>query len=181
MFIKCAIPVFDGLLPEPHNRAVLELLFVMAHWHGLAKLRLHNDLTLEVMDAETVVLGDKLRAFSQKTCPAFDTKELHREFNARIRRQTSARKRSRTANAQDSTPAHNTTTTTEQRQSPRINEARHASTSTRSRQAGRRRKTFNLSTYKLHSHGDYVATIKRYGTTDSYSTEPVHDVINSLL
>jgi hypothetical protein len=39
--------------------------------------------------------------------------------------------------------------------------------------AGRILKSFNLSTYKFHSLGDYVETIRRYGTTDSYSTEVV--------
>jgi hypothetical protein len=33
-----AIPVFTGLLPEPHDGQVSKLLFVLAHWHGLAKL-----------------------------------------------------------------------------------------------------------------------------------------------
>jgi hypothetical protein len=42
----------------------------------------------------------------------------------------------------------------------------------------RRRITFNLNTYKLYSYGDYVATIRKYGTTDSYSTVPVHDASN---
>ena len=37
----------------------------------------------------------------------------------------------------------------------------------------RKRKIFNLNTYKNHSLGDYVQTIRMYGTTDSYSTEPV--------
>lgn len=36
-------------------------------------------------------------------------------------------------------------------------------------------KTLNLNTYKAHSHGDYAATIRRYGTTDSYTTEPVRN------
>jgi hypothetical protein len=34
----------------------------------------------------------------------------------------------------------------------------------------RRPKTFSLKTYKTHALGDYVACIKRYGTTDSYTT-----------
>jgi hypothetical protein len=38
---------------------------------------------------------------------------------------------------------------------------------------GRRRKTLNLNTFKGHSAGDYVNTIREYGTCDSYSTEPV--------
>lgn len=40
-------------------------------------------------------------------------------------------------------------------------------------QAARRAKTFNLQTYKLHALGDYSASIWNFGTTDSYSTEPV--------
>lgn len=32
---------------------------------------------------------------------------------------------------------------------------------------------FNLSTYKLHALGDYANTIRRRGTTDSYSTQMV--------
>jgi hypothetical protein len=39
--------------------------------------------------------------------------------------------------------------------------------------AARRPKTFNLQTYKFHALGDYVKTIRRYGTCDSYSTEIV--------
>lgn len=37
----------------------------------------------------------------------------------------------------------------------------------------RKPKHLNLKTYKYHALGDYVSTIRRYGTTDSYSTEPV--------
>lgn len=37
----------------------------------------------------------------------------------------------------------------------------------------RRRKGISLHTYKHHALGDYVDTIRRYGTTDSYSTETV--------
>jgi hypothetical protein len=70
---QCAIPVFDGLLPEPHNSEVLQLLFVAAHWHGLAKLRLHNDFTLDILDSVTRSLGQLLRNFNDKTCAAFVT------------------------------------------------------------------------------------------------------------
>jgi hypothetical protein len=37
----------------------------------------------------------------------------------------------------------------------------------------RKPKQLNLKTYKYHSLGDYVDTIKRFGTTDSYSTQGV--------
>lgn len=39
--------------------------------------------------------------------------------------------------------------------------------------SGCRPKTLNLRTYKLHALGDYTATIRLYGTTDSYSTQTV--------
>jgi hypothetical protein len=137
---QCAIPVFEGLLPEPHNTTVLRLLFTFAHWHGLAKLRLHTDATLAILDDETTKLGQQLRAFQTQTSTAFATSELKREADARQRRQASAPGPSPLANA--------VSQTTNQR----------------------RPKTFNLKTYKVHALGDYVATIKRYGTTDSYTT-----------
>jgi len=37
----------------------------------------------------------------------------------------------------------------------------------------RKPKHLNLQTYKYHALGDYVSAIRRYGTTDSYSTQPV--------
>lgn len=39
--------------------------------------------------------------------------------------------------------------------------------------SSRKLKQLNLKTYKYHSLGDYVETIRRFGTTDSYSTQPV--------
>ena len=33
--------------------------------------------------------------------------------------------------------------------------------------------TFNLATYKYHALADYINIIRKYGTTDSYSTELV--------
>lgn len=38
---------------------------------------------------------------------------------------------------------------------------------------GPRTKRFNLSTYKFHAMGDYVRTIKLFGTTDSFTTQIV--------
>jgi hypothetical protein len=121
----------------------------MAHWHGLAKLRMHHDYTLEIMDQVTTTLGGKLRAFCEQTCPSFSTKELRREFDARVRPQGEG-----VAASEERAPNN-------------------------SRKVNRRLpKTFNLHTYKLHSLGDYVATIRKYGTTDSYSTEPVRSTFS---
>jgi hypothetical protein len=38
---------------------------------------------------------------------------------------------------------------------------------------GPQRKQFSLQTYKFHALGDYPAMIRHFGTSDSYSTQPV--------
>ena len=43
-----------------------------------------------------------------------------------------------------------------------------------------KKKKLNLNTYKFHALGDYVATIRLFGTMDSYSTQvvsPIRSVI----
>jgi hypothetical protein len=42
-------------------------------------------------------------------------------------------------------------------------------------------KAFNLSTYKWHALGDYANTIRRYGTTDNYSTQTVSRLKNPIM
>lgn len=149
---QCAIPVFAGLLPEPHNSEVLKLLFLLGHWHRLAKLRIHTDETLELLENVTEGLGNHLRKFVTHTCPAFATRELRREAEGRRRR--TARENAGVANVSHGVELTN----------------------------GRRPKVLNLSTYKLHSLGDYAAQIRMFGTTDSYSTQPVgHTALLVLL
>jgi hypothetical protein len=41
---------------------------------------------------------------------------------------------------------------------------------------GPRTKRFNLATYKFHAMGDYVRTIRLFGTTDSFTTQIVSTV-----
>lgn len=89
MLQQCALPVLDGLLPTPHNEAILDLVFVMGCWHAYAKLRLHTEHTLASFEQVTTDLGVLLRHFSMVTCGAFKTTELPRERAARIRRITS--------------------------------------------------------------------------------------------
>lgn len=115
----------------------------MAHWHGLAKLRLHTDYTLNHLEGVTSILGAQLRRFQTKTCAAFDTVELKREVDARKRRQ-----------ARVSSGANISAPTTVPQKS----------------------KTFNLNTYKNHALGDYANTIRKYGTSDLYSTELVGQI-----
>lgn len=147
--LQCSIPVFDGLLPEPHNRAVLKLLFLTSHWHALAKLRMHIDLTLDIFDCVTSLVGAEFRHFSDKTCSQFATRELPREKDARKRRLAKKAQRSSHAGS---------------------NEAADFASSDADIPLS---KTLNIDTYKHHSLGDYPRIIRLYGTTDSYSTEPV--------
>jgi len=147
---QCAIPVFEGLLPSPHNEIVLDALFVLASWHACAKLRLHTDHTLNFLEKTTATLGVLLRCFTRLTCASFKTTELPRE--------SAARRRRRAANAKQSTvnPPNSTT---------------GASPTTKPK--GPKLKFFNLNTVKFHSLGHYAETIRRFGTTDSYSTQIV--------
>jgi hypothetical protein len=78
--------VLDGLLPEPYNTAILDLVFAMGCWHAYAKLRLHTEHTLASFERLTADLGTLLRYFSTVTCSEFKTTELPRERAARIRR-----------------------------------------------------------------------------------------------
>ena len=66
---------------------MLSLLFVLAHWHGLAKLRTHTDHTLKILDDRTSDLGSDFRAFFKDVCQNVSTKELKRESEARKRRE----------------------------------------------------------------------------------------------
>ena len=128
-------------MPEPHNTYVLKVLFDMAHWHGLAKLHMHTDTTLDLFSRVTASFGNSLREFKEKTCKMYTTRELERERAARMRRQ---------AKGMTKTSMHQ----------------KHNS-------GARQPKQLNLKTYKFHALGDYVQTIRQFGTTDSYSTQPV--------
>jgi len=180
----------------------------MAHWHALAKLRLHTDITLAAMDSMTVLLGNKLRLFQRKTCSAFSTQELKRERDARVRRQNPKTKTNdrptatpRNPPVRKSTGASTRATTAASRTGPSSNaaldhdpslttpligssKAPDGSPGPARCDEGSREKTFNLNTYKFHALGDYAATIRQFGTTDSYSTEmvcPSHTQYSTLL
>ncbi|KAF9532139.1 hypothetical protein CPB83DRAFT_832803 [Crepidotus variabilis] len=85
--LQCSIPVFEGLLPEPHNSRLLKVLFRMAEFHGFAKLRMHTDSSVKHLEKLTTELGKLVRDFEKSTCSEFETFELPRETEARRRRQ----------------------------------------------------------------------------------------------
>lgn len=82
------MPAFEGLLPEPYNGRVMSLLYVLAKWHSLAKLRTHTDHTVNLLDELTTVLGSEFRSFETDVCLCIKTKELPREYQARKRRES---------------------------------------------------------------------------------------------
>lgn len=136
-------------MDEPHDNHVQRLLYTFAEWHALAKLRMHTDETLESLEKATQDLGKQVRHFEAHTCSLFDTKELPKEEAARARRQ---------------------------QQKAAKNKMKKGAAGTASMAAGPKVKKFNLKTYKWHAMGDYVRSIRRFGTTDSYSTQPVCNV-----
>lgn len=130
---QCSIPVFEGLLPEPFNGMLLRLLYKAAEWQALAKLRMHTDSTLDLLEAVTGEFGRLMRQFRDRTSDKFDTVELPRETGAQKGGARSSKKK------------------------------------------------LNLNTYKFHALGDYVATIRRFGTTDSYSTQVVSSIVHCTI
>ncbi|KAF8833222.1 hypothetical protein BDN67DRAFT_875868, partial [Paxillus ammoniavirescens] len=83
--LQCTIPVFDHLLPSLFNDMVLDLLFELATWHGLAKLRMHTDMTLGFLDTSTTRLGRNLRHFIKETEKEYVTRDLPNEEAAHSR------------------------------------------------------------------------------------------------
>jgi hypothetical protein len=113
---------------------------------------MHTNQTLDIFDDVTVQIGAEFRSFTKNTCAAFNTRELRRESEARKRRKSKKANKRASMNPVPEPSAGPLADRTDDERLP---------------------KKFNLQTYKYHSLGDVVNTIRRYGTSDSYSTEPV--------
>lgn len=150
------IPVLEGLLPEPHDTDICALLYVMADLMSLAKLRLHTENTLASLEAAITRYGQLIRKFATNTCPAFETVETPREYEARARR--TARK------AAKATPVVTISSNT-----PRVDAALPEQ---RQQQPnpGKAPKEFNLHRFKLHALGDVPTSIRTFGSLEGYST-----------
>lgn len=103
---------------------------------------MHTETTLFHFDNSTTQLGQLFRKFQHNVCSKFRTYDLPRELAARARRQ-----------------------------GIRARKGKQRGNNTSSDGVSNKQRFFNLSTYKLHSLGDYVKSIWRYGTTDNYSTQ----------
>ena len=108
----------------------MRLLYMCAQWHALAKLRLHNDFTVDFLEYTTTLLGAQMRQFSQEVCSMVPTQESTKEADARARKE-----------GKKSSP--------------------------------KKLAKLAVFTIKWHFLGDYVSTIRWFGTCDSYSTETV--------
>jgi hypothetical protein len=108
----------------------------------------------------TTLLGQAFRKFISTTCAAFVTWELPREEAARTRRRAAAAKKTSKACEKASV----------------MKQGKQPATTSKSR----KRKLFNLCTYKFHALGDYTMTIRLFGTSDSYSTQVVSCIFISM-
>lgn len=148
-----------GLFQDNHNKPISTLLFVILTWHGLAKLRLHTELTLTLLRRSTVRLGQELRNFQRNICPHYDTKETAREAQSRIRAQA---RREGVGRASDTMTL-----------APLGGQPTAVSAATTVQNPSRKKFTFSLTKPKVHFIGDYVPEIEYSGTTDNYSTQIV--------
>ena len=128
----------------------MDLLFELATWHALAKLRLHTESTVIALENSITRLGIALRKFQSTICAEFETQDLPSEEAARGRRKAAKVK------VKPPMPS---------KEKGKEKKKGKATKSTR--------RTFNFSCYKPHSLGDYAKTIRLLGTSDGYSTQIV--------
>ncbi|KAG8707451.1 hypothetical protein FRC08_000488 [Ceratobasidium sp. 394] len=85
--LQCCGPCFEGLFPEEDDRIIQELIFTMAHWHALAKLRMHTTTTIKMLRIQTATLARRLRRFEANVASHYATVETDREQELRKRRE----------------------------------------------------------------------------------------------
>lgn len=135
----------------------MELLFLAATLHGLHKCRLHTDRTIALADHFLQCFSHALRKFKFVTCAAFDTRQLPKEAEAQQRR--IAKNLSRAISSSDGRP---------QPTEPSLSKSIPSSS-----KSGKI--FYNMDVYKLHSIGDNMASVREFGTLDSYSTQLVSE------
>lgn len=142
---------------------LMDLLFELATWHALAKLRLHTETTVCDLEASTHRLGAQMRQFEKEVCSMYETKELPTEEATRKRR---------TAAGNVKKPAKKPLTASKAKAVAKVNTGATSQPKLRK---------LNLHTYKFHALGAYPRAIRRYGTTDSYSTQIVSWFLISMV
>ncbi|KAH9010805.1 hypothetical protein EDB84DRAFT_1445518 [Lactarius hengduanensis] len=130
--LLCA-SMFCGSFPKACEKVILDLIFLLATWHALAKLRMHTTSSLSFFESVTKALGRVLRCFNNQVCPKYNTVDTPGEV---------AKKACREASKVAKGTGHNP--------GPK------GSSDTK---CGVR--LFNLATYKLHALGHYVSMGER--------------------
>lgn len=135
---------------------LMDLLFELATWHALAKLRLHTETTVCDLEASTHRLGVQMREFEKEVCSMYETKELQGEEAARKRRAAATKSKD---------PAKKPLTASKAKAIAKVKEGPTSQA---------KLKKLNLHTYKFHALGAYARAIRLYGTSDSYSSQIVY-------
>jgi hypothetical protein len=144
------MPVIEGLLPEPHNKIMLDLAYDITTWHAYAKLRKHTEYSLRSLCSQSKELSRQLHTSLNKTCSQYKTKHLPGEEAAHGRRRVAKAKKG--------------SSTTRKKPGPRTKPAAEGDSSLR---------PFNLTTYKIHALADYADHIEQFGQTDCFTTQHV--------
>lgn len=147
--VQCFFAPFEALLDIPEDRRIVHnMVFDLATWHALAKLREHTTPTIDGLDSMTVACGAGIRLFAKKTCTNYVTLELPaKDSAARGRRKPALR-----GKAKGKAPAT----------------AGKARTLTE-----RKLKIFNYTTYKFHAMRDYAPAIRWFASIDNFTTQVV--------
>jgi len=145
-FFQCAIPAIKGLLPSStHDVIIWKLLFELATWHGLAKLRQHTETTVRDLENSRTQLGNMLRSFQRDICSQYQTFDLPSEEAAQARRKAAAAKKDG------------------------VTAKKGKGLAARSWKLQK----FNLNTFKTHALGGYAKAIQLFGSPDSYNSQLV--------
>ena len=127
----------------------MDLLFELAMWHALAKLRLHTESTIVDLEHSTRHLGKAIRSFKENLCADYVAYDLPAEDAPCSKKRKAKAKKVQAKKAQEVLGQPGST-----KPSKKICE-------------------LNLSTYKLHALGHYADAIQRFGLSDGYSTQGV--------
>ncbi|KAK1220919.1 hypothetical protein PQX77_016298 [Marasmius sp. AFHP31] len=147
--MQCSIACFEGLLPEPHNEVVLDLLWDFNVVMAYASLGMHTDSTVASLDSTITQYGMSLRRFVTVTCAAYETREIPGEAekrrNAEARREEKRLKTGKASKKQGTIRKHDD-------------------------EDGSRIKEFSMNTIKTHMLTHYPYFIRKFGSLDSYTT-----------
>lgn len=83
--LQCALPLFEGLLPDEHDKKVLNVLYLLASFYTSSKLHMHTDRTVSDNRNLISLLGEAIRQFKKYTCAEHEA-EVPPNEGRRVRR-----------------------------------------------------------------------------------------------